>query len=412
MAPRKRNVDGRRPCARITARIAGRPALSSLAGALAGIALALLAAAPARALTLADCLGPGADCTLRQAASLAGVRIGAAVRPGLFDSDPDYVPTLVREFDSVTAENAHKWPSLHPEAGVYDFADGDAVVDLAGSADMRVRGHTLLWANPDRIPDYVNAIDSPDALRAELTSHIETVVGRYAGRIDAWDVVNEPLQNLGTSLYENVFFQQLGPDYIAESFRIAHAADPSAKLFLNEVFVTVPGTERFDAFVDLVAGLLDDGVPLHGIGLQTHLLGGLVERDPAAFRAAVQTFADLGLRVEITEMDVPMFAGEDRLAEQADIVFDIVGACLAVEACDAVTFWGFTDLHTWIDAQFGPGFEPLIFDADYRRKPSYFALRDALLARAAVPEPGAAVLLGAAAAAWALSARLRARRSR
>jgi endo-1,4-beta-xylanase len=353
-------------------------------------------------------VAPGSDCTLSQAASLAGVRIGTAVQPRLFDSDPEYVPTLVREFDSVTAENAHKWPQIHPDQGVYDFADADAVVELAEAHDMRVRGHNLLWANPDRIPDYVNALDSPEALRAELTSHIETVVGRYAGRIDAWDVVNEPLENLGTTLYENVFFQHLGPDYIAEALRIAHAADPSARLFLNEVFATVPGTARFDAFYDLVAGLLDDGVPLHGIGLQTHLLGGVADRDPAEFQAAVQAFADLGLRVEITEMDVPMFAGDDRRADQAEIVFEIVGACLAVSACDAVTFWGFTDLHTWIDAQFGPGFEPLLFDTAYQRKPSYFALRDALLARAAVPEPGTGALF--AFAAFTLAARRAPRR--
>jgi endo-1,4-beta-xylanase len=337
--------------------------------------------------------------------------VGAAVRPQLFDSDPEYVPTLVREFDSVTAENAHKWPSLHPSQGVYDFAEADAVVELAEAHDMRVRGHTLLWANPARLPDYVNAMDAPEALRAELTDHIGTVVGRYAGRIDAWDVVNEPLQNLGTSLYENVFFQHLGADYLAEAFRIAHAADPGAKLFLNEVFATVPGTARFDAFYDLVAGLLEDGVPLHGIGLQTHLLGGISDRDPVAFRAAVQAFADLGLRVEITEMDVPMFTGADRREEQARIVSGIVEACLAVAACDAVTFWGFTDLHTWIDAEFGPGFEPLLFDTEYGRKPSYFALRDALLARAAVPEPGAGALLAAAATLFA-AGHLRPRRHR
>jgi endo-1,4-beta-xylanase len=373
----------------------------------ASVGLLALLAAPARSLTLADCLAPGADCSLRQAAELAGVHIGAAVQPRLFESDPLYVPTLVQEFDSVTAENAHKWPQLHPEQGVYDFVDGDAVVDLAEANGMRVRGHTLLWANPTRIPDYVNSMSSPEALRAELAEHIGTVVGRYAGRIESWDVVNEPLENLGTTLYDNVFHQHLGPDYIAEAFRMAHAADPTARLFLNEIFVTVPGSERFGAFYDLVEGLLDDGVPIHGIGLQTHLLGNLVDRDPSEFQAAVQAFADLGLRVEITEMDVPMIAGEDRLADQAEIVFEIVGACLAVEACDAVTFWGFTDLHTWIDAQFGPGLQPLLFDEYYQRKPAYGALRDALLARARIPEPGVALLLGCASVALGVRRRLR-----
>lgn len=367
-----------------------------------------LLAGTSLAASLPACLAPDSDCSLREVAALAGVPVGSAVNPALFAVDPLYVPTLVREFDSVTSENAHKWPSLHPAPGVYDFAAADAVVELAEANGMRVRGHTLLWANPERIPGYVNDMASPDVLRAELTEHIETVVGRYAGRIAAWDVVNEPLENLGSTLYENVFFQQLGPGYIAEAFRIAHAADPSALLFLNEVFVTVPGTERFDAFLALVKDLIADGVPIHGVGLQTHLLGGLVPVDPATFQAAVRTFTDLGLHVEITEMDVPMLGGgADALDLQAEIVQEVVGACLAVPLCDAVTFWGFTDLHTWIDGTFGPGYRPLLFDEAYERKPAYFALRHALQERAlAMPEPaGPASALAVLAALGALARR-------
>jgi len=366
--------------------------------------LGLLLAGPAGALEL-DCLAQGADCRLREAAEQAGVWVGAAVAPAHLDDDPLYGPLLALEFDSLTAENAMKWPQLHPEREVYRFEDADRVVEFAEQHAMRVRGHTLLWANPLRLPGYVNAASSEQEARALLTEHIESVVGRYRGRVQAWDVVNEPLENLGSVLFDNVFLQQIGPGYIAEAFRIAHEADPDALLFLNEIYVSAPGSERFEVFFQLVKGMVDDGVPIHGVGLQTHLIGGVIQPSAADFEAAVRTFAELGLVVEITEMDVAMFSAD--LEHQGEIYREITGACLAVEACQALTFWGFTDRYSWLDAAFRPGLVPLPLDQDYGRKPAYFAVRDSLLERIAVPEPGIAGQLVAVLLAIALQARSR-----
>lgn len=377
------------------------------------LALAALGALPerARALSLADCTAPGADCTLREVADLVGLRLGAAAASGYIASDPLYGPTLAAEFNSLTPENHLKWPQIHPAPDTWNFGPADALVDFATAAGMRIRGHTLLWANPDRLPAYVAGATSAAEARAYMADHITTLVGRYAGRIDTWDVVNEPLENLGDVLFDNVFLDQIGPGYIGEAFQLAHAADPTARLFLNEVLVEIPGSSRFDAFYDLVKGLVDAGVPIDGVGFQTHLLSPFIQPTGAQLEDAMRRFADLGLGVEITEMDVGMTqTAGDRLGLQAQIYADLIGACVRVAACEGITFWGFTDRYTWLDAAFGPGLDPLPFDVDYGRKPAWFATRDALLAR--LPEPAPGALLAPLAAALVLGARRSRRRGR
>lgn len=326
-----------------------------------------------------SCLAPDADCTLREAAAAAGVRVGAAVRE-VFDSDPQYEPALVREFNSVTHEHALKWNAVQPQRGTFDFERADALVELAEANGMAVRGHTLIWEQQflDSTPDYVTTITDPQELRELMAEHIRTVVGRYRGRIDAWDVVNEPLETLGSKLYENVFYRLLGPGYIAEAFELAHAADPDALLFLNETLVSTAGP-KFDALAALVSELLDQGVPLHGVGIQGHFFA---PPRPDELRANIEALADLGVVVEITELDIPVIRQGDRavlLEEQRQQYYDVASACLAVPACRRITMWGFTDRHTWIDDFLGPGLAPLVLDENYQRKPAYFGLRDAFL---------------------------------
>lgn len=362
-------------------------------------AASLAFASPALGMPLHPCLAEDADCSLREIARAAGVRIGAATQPGLIAGDPRYAPTLASEFDSITAENQMKWDALQPTQGNFQFGPADELVAFARANDQRMRGHTLLWANPIRIPDWVETAPDAETLRGWLDTHIRTVVGRYKDDVDAWDVVNEPLENFSSDFFDNVFSDLLGRDYIADAFRIAHEADPEATLFLNEVLLENPNTPRFQNFYDLVVDLLADGVPIHGVGFQGHLIQNIVDPDPEAFRAAVQAFADLGLVVEITELDVAMPTGDVDL--QGETVYEIMSACLSVTACEGITFWGFTDAHTWIDGTLGPGLVPLPFDDDYARKPAYEGARRALLERLArtVPEPSLLLLAAIVAAA-------------
>ncbi len=380
---------------------------------LLALPLAAAAALPAAAATPLCAAGPG-DCTLREAAAGAGVRIGVALDRNVIEGDRPGAALAAQEFDSLTAENQMKWGVLSAAEGVYDFAAADAVVGFAESHGQRVRGHTLLWGRGSGPPKWWSAAlaVAPDpATRAgELVdAHIATVVRRYAGRIESWDVVNEPFALFGDALDpENPFQQALGGDYIARAFRAAHAADPAARLFLNEVLLEVADA-KLEATLALAEGLLNDGVPIHGIGFQGHFF--VAPPNETDLRARLQRVADLGLDVEITELDIPIRLfneAPDPDAGQGEAYAAVMRACLAVATCTGVTTWGLEDGDAPLDGSalwkgFAPN-RPHLFDDALAPKAAYFAVRDTLLT---VPEPanGSGVAIGL----LALAARLRRR---
>ncbi len=358
---------------------------------LAGCGAAGAAAADAEAALLRVAAGALGDATtrgLRALAADAGQEVGVAVEPGEVSSDPLYAAALDRETTSLTAENAMKWGPIHPAPDTWVFEPADAVVALAESRGQRVRGHTLVWGAL-QLPAYVENAPDADALRALMAEHVATVAGRYAGRIAQWDVVNEPLAGVldpptPDGLDDNVFRRLLGPGYVAEALHLARAADPAAKLFVNENGIEVPGP-RQDRFYALVQELLASGAPLDGVGFQAHL--GLIPigqyPDRATIAASLRRFAELGLTVELTELDVTLvFRSGDlpsRLAFQCGSYRDAVAACASVPGCSGVTTWGLSDRSTWLRSFFGFTDWPLPFDDDWRRKAAYFGMRAALL---------------------------------
>jgi endo-1,4-beta-xylanase len=211
-------------------------------------------------------------------------------------------------------------------------------------------------------------------LRQAMREHIRTVVEHYAEDVGVWDVVNEPISDRG-DLRPSVFARRLGPGFIEDAFRTARTADADAKLYLNEI-----GAEginpKSDRLYEIVRDLKGRGVPIDGVGFQTHAnLGGL----PADFVANMQRFRALGLDVAITEADValPVPAGAAQLRKQAEIYAQIVRACIAVK-CASLTFWGFTDGRSWIsETQAGMGAATLLDDA-LRPKPAFSAVQSAL----------------------------------
>ncbi len=342
-----------------------------------------------------SCLAPDADCTLRETAAEAGILVGSATSSWTIANEPLYAETLAREFSSITAETQMKMDAIQRTRGVFDFSGADALVDFAEANGMAIHGHNLVWNQDfiDSTPDWVESITDPDELRAVMTEHITTVVDHFEGRVMSWDVVNEPLQTLGTNVYQNHFYQVLGPDYIAEAFHIARAADPGADLMLNEIGPLF-SEPKYEAFHGLVVDLLGQGVPIDGVGLQGHFLtpGFAIEPDVIAER--ISSFVDLGLFVEITELDIGIGSeSPENHAEQRRRYRDVAGACVSVEGCRRITTWGFTDAHTWLDDFLGPGTAPLLFDESYERKPAYYGYRDGL--KGVVPEPGTGLLLGA-----------------
>jgi endo-1,4-beta-xylanase len=373
-----------------------RPALSGAVKALLGVAALLVLAGPASGVVEQDCALPGADCSLAETARQAGVFVGAAIASPDLSAEQATIP---RDFNSITAENAMKWGELAPTVGNYDFADADAIADFAASAGVRLRGHTLLWKHqlPADLEDTVEAAtDSAAKLRELIDEHLSMVVPRYRDVVAVWDVVNEPLHEFTGDLDLNIFGRTLGETYIDEAFRRVHELDPDARLVLNEFFLTYGIGTRFEGktrgFLDLVERLLDRGVPVHGVGVQAHFNGLVPDLIPLPTREEFEGFlrelADLGVFVELTELDVSInyFRGDpDPFARQAEFYDEVVEACMAVPRCTAVTTWGIDDSRTWLDrwelsAQLAPH-EPLLFDASLEPKPAYFAVRDAMAAR-------------------------------
>ena len=315
---------------------------------------------------------------LRDAAASAGRLVGAAVYSSGFASDPTYAGAAGRHFNSLTAEYEMKWDPVQKSPGVYDFSGGDAIVAFAESHGMRVKGHALVWHGAT--PKWVESL-SPPELRIAFEDHIRTVAGHYRRRVYAWDVVNEAIDDARPGLRSTVFSRGLGDDYVAEAFRLARKADPEAELAYNDY--SGEGLNRkSDAIYDLVKDLRQQGL-VDGVGLQMHISAASFPA-VADIRANIQRLADLGLQVNISEMDVRIreVAGDvaTRLARQRQVYRDVVGACVAVPRCEAVTFWGFTDAHTWIDGAFGPD-DPLLLDEQYRAKPAFFGVEDAFLQR-------------------------------
>ena len=316
----------------------------------------------------------GPSDSLKAAAADRGKLVGTAVQTS-FLGNPQYSTVVDREFNYLTAEYQMKWDILEPASGANVFSPGDAIVQYALSRRMQVKGHALIWHGAT--PSWVNSLP-PAEFRTAFARHIRTVAAHYRGRVHAWDVVNEAIADSGSSLRDTVFLQKLGDAYIADAFRLAREADPGALLFYNDY-----GGEGMNAKSDriytLLRDLLANGVPIDGIGLQMHISANSRPSD-ANIAANMRRLASLGLVVHISEMDVRInnAPGSDqtRMEIQRTTYRDVVRVCMMEPRCEAITFWGFTDAHTWIS-----GDRPLLFDAQYAPKPAYYGVLDALRGR-------------------------------
>ena len=329
--------------------------------------------------------GAQKDNPLRELAAQNDMYIGAAINTGAFGQDRDYLETVAREFNIITPENMLKFGPLSSGQGRYRWRDSDRLIDWAEENDMRVHGHVLVWHN--QLPGWLVEADyTPAALEAILENHIKTVVGRYKGRIHEWDVVNEAVAD-GGGLRDTIWLRAIGPEYITKAFQWAHEADPDALLYYNDYSADLPG-RKADEIYDLVAGLVEDGVPIHGVGLQAHLTHNQYQVATADnFREVMDRIGELGLRTAITELDVrihhPTRSREAMLDIQAEIYAEVMRACLEAPNCDTFVTWGVSDQYSWIPDFTGNDDWPLMFDEDLHPKPAYFAVAD-VLARALV----------------------------
>ncbi|MCS7138794.1 MAG: endo-1,4-beta-xylanase [Crenarchaeota archaeon] len=314
--------------------------------------------------------------TLKSLADRLGLKIGTAISFSHFD-DANYIETIVQEFNTVTPENEMKFVLIHPFPSIYTFSRADRIVEFAEKHGLKVRGHCLVWHQ--QLPDWIT---QGNFTREEwiqiLRDHIMTVVSRYRGKVYAWDVVNEAVTENGY-LRNSVWLRNIGPEYIELAFRLAHEADPNALLFYNDYGIESIN-RKSDGVYNLIKTLLKRGVPIHGVGFQMHIS---IERypDPDSLAENIKRFRELGLQVEITEMDVsiPMPASNDELAKQAEIYKKIFKTYLDSAGPNTFIMWGFTDKYSWIPYTFSESGAALIFDEKYRTKPAYYALVEVLL---------------------------------
>jgi endo-1,4-beta-xylanase len=211
-----------------------------------------------------------------------------------------------------------------------------------------------------------------------LQDHITTVVSRYKGRVAYWDVVNEGVSENGVGLRKTVWSDGIGPDYIDKAFIWAHVADPDALLFYNDYAAEGLGGKS-DEVYNLVKGMVERGIPIHGVGLQMHFVAG-ASPAPEDIARNIQRLGELGLQVHITELDVrlPVEASKDDLDQQANLYQQLLEVCTKAQNCTAFVMWGFTDRYSWVPNSFSGYDHALIFDKEYRSKPAYFSLRKVL----------------------------------
>jgi len=334
--------------------------------------------------------GQPPPASLREAAKYSGMLIGTAVRTAQL-SERAYATTLAREFNMLEPEDALKWEVLRPDPQSFDFSQADQIVEFAQRHDMKVRGHALVWHRQN--PGWLTTDKfTPSQLSRLLETHIKTVVGRYRGKIFAWDVVNEAFdegkrtgQLRSTIWYDQpgIGFAQQPSAYLAQCFRWAHEADPQALLFYNEAEAEEIN-RKSDAVYAMVHDLKRQGVPIDGVGFQMHIDSN-APPDIASISANIARFSALGIQVHITELDVSLAVDSagDATAEdlqlQDTIYRQIAGVCLSHPGCTAIQTWGFTDKYSWIGSHSKKTRgAALPFDRNYQPKLAYGALRDSL----------------------------------
>ncbi|WAJ71920.1 endo-1,4-beta-xylanase [Catenovulum adriaticum] len=307
-----------------------------------------------------------------------------------------------KHFSAITAENSMKWEEIHPKPGKYDFSVSDKLVKLAEDNNQFVIGHTLLWhqQTPNWVFEGENGQPaSRQVLLKRLKNHIDTIVGRYKGRIQGWDVVNEALNEDG-SMRNSKWYQILGEDYIAKAFEFAHAADPGAELYYNDYNLWMP--KKRQGAIRIVKSLLDRNIPITAIGMQAHYsIPSLVKNpDMTEFEASIVAYKNLGIKVMLTELDITTlrFPGSENQGADISIsyelqekynpypnglpqnvsdelnqmyvdIFKIVAK--HKESFTRISFWGVNDAQSWRNYWpiKGRSDYPLPFNRDYSPKP-------------------------------------------
>lgn len=314
---------------------------------------------------------------MRDYAEQLGITIGSAVDTPIFMCNPLHNEVLATEFNALTSANGMKMGPLVPIQGQYTWEFADALVDFTEDNNMEMHGHALVWHT--QLPSWVeNGTFNRDQMIDVMHNHIDTVAGRYAGRIDIWDVVNEAIDD-NANFRQTPWQQNIGNDYVDLAFTRARQADPNAILLYNDYGISDLGPKS-NAVYAMVSDMVNNGVPIDGVGFQMHWRIG-DPPNPQVVKQNMARYAALGLDVHVTEIDVRIAdANNDPtvLYQAADIYEEMFQVCIEAPNCDHFTTWGISDLDSWIpfnQAGFGRAH---LFDENFDAKPAYHWLIDKL----------------------------------
>ena len=314
--------------------------------------------------------------------ALADFPIGVAVNISELNNDAKYREIVTSQFNSITPGNAFKPDALHPSENVFDFAIADDLVAFAMQNDKRIHGHTLLWHN--QLPIWMNDFSgNKSAWIAMMKNHIQTVVAHFGNSVSGWDVVNEAFEDNG-DFRENIWYKNIGEDYIKLAFEFAHEANPNAFLFYND-FNIAQKSKKCEAIVSHFEKLKSEGVPVHGIGLQLHIYTSTPS--DKAIEKATETIAKAGFLIHFSEIDISMnLSGnsmnltENKLQKQGQKMKTVTDIFQTIPANQqyGITVWGVSDSDSWIPSFFGREDYPLLYDTNYEPKLMYCGFREGL----------------------------------
>lgn len=328
--------------------------------------------------------------------------IGAALNAGQINEKDAVADAVIKsQFSTITPENIMKCEIIHPQWDKYDFTLADKIVAYGQKNNIPVVGHTLIWHS--QLSPFVKNIQSKDSLQTFFTSHITTIAARYDGKIKGWDVVNEALEEDG-SLRKSVFLNKLGDNYIVEAFRLAQKAAPNTELYYNDYNIEQP--KKRAGAVALIKKIQAAGVRIDGVGIQGHWRSYKVPMKD--IEDAINEFAALGIKVMFTELDLgvlpnpwdgdaadvnmkaeynakmnPYAAGlpDSVAAQQAKSYSDLFKLFLKhTNKISRVTLWGVNDGQSWLNGWPIPGRTnyPLLFDRNFKPKPAFTAVMEAV----------------------------------
>jgi len=329
---------------------------------------------------------------------------GVGISDRIADRPADW-PLLTAQFGMVTPENCMKPDALQRLSGQWRFDQADRFVDFARSKDLKVVGHCLVWAKDDRTPPWFyldgDKPASKEVLLARMKTYIDTVVGRYRGKIAMWDVVNEALGDGKGYLRESGWTRACGDEFIAKAFEYAHAADPDALLIYNDYNNELDG--KREQMLKLLADLRARRAPVHAIGLQGHY-----EIDRVPYEALEKTLVALraaGIKAVVSELDIDViprgrwWADGGKYRDELAKVNPYADGCppeiLARQAEQyaklfalfrrypdvilRVSFWNLHDGQSWLNKfPWNRVNHPLLFDRQGQPKPAYHSVLQAL----------------------------------